>query len=123
MSDEKNDIDILPASLSWMADAPLFIDEDLIDRFYDAVVKPASAEGPSTVTMTEESIAKIRGKLGLSGEAKSTKFLELLTGGLFGFGVKGSAEIGLEGDERKAESNTVTFHPISTPQRQLEYPL
>ena len=36
----------LPARLVWLADAPLYIDADQVNRFYDAVVRPnATQEG------------------------------------------------------------------------------
>jgi len=31
---------VISNTLAWLADAPLFIDADQIDRFYDAVVSP-----------------------------------------------------------------------------------
>jgi hypothetical protein len=34
----------LPAVLLWVKDAPLFIDDATLDRFYDAVVRPPFSE-------------------------------------------------------------------------------
>ncbi len=56
-----NDTSLLPDDLGWLADAPLFIDADLIERFYDAVVRPESLEGATTLEITEETIRKLEG--------------------------------------------------------------
>ena len=41
--------------LAWLADAPLFIDEDLVGRFYDATVMPDSETGDTRITFSKGS--------------------------------------------------------------------
>src|SRR3954452_15583256 len=55
----------LPAKLAWLADAPLYIDSDQVDRFYDAVVRPQVERGELKLTLTEERVRELSAKLGL----------------------------------------------------------
>jgi anti-sigma regulatory factor (Ser/Thr protein kinase) len=64
------DISKLPEKLLWLWDAPMFIDEVQVGRFYDAVVRPDSTEGKTTITLSQQDTQKIAAKLGL--EAKAT---------------------------------------------------
>ena len=45
MTDDLSIRALLPDSLLWLADAPMFIDADFLARFYDAIVKPQAKEG------------------------------------------------------------------------------
>lgn len=45
----------VPAALLWVRDAPLFIDDENLARFYDAVVRPAFKENtPLKLKLSEE---------------------------------------------------------------------
>jgi hypothetical protein len=112
-----NDTSYLPDDLGWLADAPLFIDADLIDRFYDAVVKPETKEGETVLQITEETIKKIEGKLNLKADMTPSGLLSLIKG-IFP-SIKGSVEVGGSREKSNGSSSTITLHPIHTPQRQL----
>jgi 6-pyruvoyltetrahydropterin/6-carboxytetrahydropterin synthase len=60
----------LPTELVRLQDAPLFIDSAQLDRFYDAIARPVSRQGNTTVILTEETVKSIEGKL--SAEAGLT---------------------------------------------------
>lgn len=104
----------IPPALLWVRDAPLFIDEDNLLRFYDAVVRPAFKENtPLKLKLSEEKKKDLEAKFGI--KAKTTTWLS----GLIGVDVDVSGE-GKRGwmSSNKSE-NEVTLEPISTPQRQL----
>ncbi|HEY3776827.1 MAG TPA: hypothetical protein VGL35_02085 [Rhizomicrobium sp.] len=54
-------------SLFWLADAPLFIDEELVERFFDAIVRPKFEHVDETQQVENETETKILGHLGLTG--------------------------------------------------------
>src|SRR5262245_55084419 len=61
---------LVPDQFAWLADAPLFIDAQQIDSFYDAVVRPDSREG---VTKIQDKEGKIRQWTGqVAAELKAT---------------------------------------------------
>jgi hypothetical protein len=111
----------LPNQLVWLADAPLFIDEDQVARFYDAVVRPESTQGVTTLEVTREKADKIGAKLGVEASVALTSLASLLTS-VFAFikpEIKGSAGGEYQHDRSTKDSSTVELHPIVTPQRQL----
>lgn len=102
-------------SAEWLRDAPLFVDADLVNRFFDAVVLPPNRPGSMTVTIGSEDAVKLTGNL--RGEAG------LETAGWWSWIGKGTAKVG---GEAGRESELVDTHEkvqvyehISTPQRQL----
>jgi hypothetical protein len=112
----------LPVSLGWLADAPLFIDADQIDRFYDAVARPQNKQGTMTLQVTQENSRTIEGKLNLEGGLTTEKLAAALTP-IFAFlrpSVKVAGEGSLEHERKKGEGISLDLLPISTPQRQLE---
>jgi len=58
----------LPKQLFWLKDAPLFIDDDQVARFYDAVARPQKKEGTTTLEITEEDARELKGKLNLEAQ-------------------------------------------------------
>lgn len=129
----------LPPHLVWLADAPLFIDADQVDRFHDAVVRPETVEGSTTLQITEEKATRLSGKLsselaakvGAKAKLSPSEVLNMLLT-VFPFvkpegevaaevAAKGGAEGAAERNRRKGETKTITLHPIRTPQRQLEH--
>lgn len=67
----------LPSALTWLNDAPLFIDEKNLARFYDAVVRPPYKEtGPRTIKVSEAHKRDIELKIG--GKGKSAYPIGLL---------------------------------------------
>lgn len=109
----------IPKNIAWLADAPLFIDANQINRFYDAVVKPEAETGTTTIEITESRANTIKGKLsleaGLSVGDLIGKFMNLLPG----LDIKAAGEVAAEQQNSNTEKNQVTLHPIKTPQRQL----
>src|SRR6202790_2017458 len=67
----------LPSPL-WLADAPLFIDTEQVGRFYDAVARPQSKGGTTTIEISSETIKELSGKLGLGAEITTEKLAGLL---------------------------------------------
>src|ERR1043166_1535986 len=55
-------------NLSWLADAPLFIDEDMVARFYDAVVSPATETVEIQVAQTVSRQTELAGEANIGGE-------------------------------------------------------
>lgn len=112
----------LPGSLLWLADAPIFIDAEQVGRFYDAIARPQTKDGKTTVEITEEKVKELSGKLGLKAGVTTGDFAALLLP-LLGF-IKPSleAEGGVEGAKKQSESNAVSYEliPVETPQSQLE---
>jgi hypothetical protein len=108
----------LPDTLLWLWDAPLFIDELQVGRFYDAVARPDALEGKTTITISEQSADKIAGKLGLQGKVEPGVMGELLT-----YFVKpsftASGEGTIDSSNQSGKSRTTDRSPISTPERQL----
>ena len=87
--------------LFWIADAPLFIDERLVGRFYDAVVRPKFEHVSSDSAEEELTEQNLAGKLGISGELGLSlpEFLKPLKAGL-------KAEGAISLDEKHKESST-----------------
>jgi hypothetical protein len=109
----------LPSDLRWLADAPMFIDEDQVHRFYDAVVRPESREGNTRLQLNEESLLNLSGKLGLGAEASAGDVLGSLSGIFPSLTFKAEGELVTEYTEEQEESLTVEFHPIRNAERQL----
>lgn len=114
----KNTNKIPAESLAWLADAPLFSDKQQIKEFYDAVVRPESAQGKMTLSLSklEASTTTLSGEI--AGKIGVAKWLKTI----FPFlDAEVSAEVGAERETEKAETKgeTVELLPIETPQRQL----
>jgi hypothetical protein len=109
----------LVGNLRWLADAPLFIDKDQIERFYDAVVRPKHSTGETKLTLTAEKAKELQGTLGV--EVTPSSLLTAL--GTF-LPFVPSMELSAEGtvSSTTTDSKTVeiVINEIHTPQRQLE---
>ena len=110
----------LPDSLIWLMDAPLFIDEELVARFYDAVVRPMHKEGAKTIEVDDKSFRKLKGKLGVKGTVKPGDLLGTLISSFADVKLEAGGEAEAEGETTKSQNHSVTIEPITTPQRQLE---
>jgi hypothetical protein len=107
----------VPPALRWVKDAPLFIDDVNLARFYDAIVRPAYREDAARTIRISKSVKedlekRFGGKAGLAVPS----WLSFLVSG----GAEVSGEVASTGSEANAEESTVTLEPISTPHRQLE---
>jgi hypothetical protein len=111
----------LPQSLFWLADAPLFIDVAQVERFYDAVVRPGSKEGPTRIETTEENIETLKKKFQIEAGIDVGGLLALLSSALPLPTVNASGEVEKENERSTGKGVSIELHPISTPQRQLEH--
>jgi hypothetical protein len=112
----------LPKPLFWLKDAPLFIDDDQVARFYDAVARPQKKEGTTTLEITEEDVRELNGKLNLEVEVTTTNLSALLAPflALVKPTVKGSAEGEVSGQQTSGRTTSIELHSVETPQSQLE---
>jgi hypothetical protein len=101
--------------LLWLVDAPMFIDDAQVERFYDAVVRPPTKEGLTTLELSKETADEVKGSvkgeagLDLGWLAQVFPFLKAKAGGSAGM-AHGTTE---------GSSRTVELHPIENPTRQL----
>jgi hypothetical protein len=108
--------ELIPDALLWVKDAPLFIDDDNLGRFYDAVVRPAFKEDvPFKLKISEGQKKDLQAKLGTKGKLGLASWLSSI--------LNADVEVSAEGQLSKGSTfgveQEVTFEPISTPQRQL----
>jgi hypothetical protein len=112
----------LPNPLLWLADAPLFIDSDQVSRFYDAIARPQTKGGTTSVEITDETVKELAGKLDLELGVTTEKLAALLLP-LLAF-VKPSAKLAAGGEAamKSSESSSVSYEliQVETPQSQLE---
>ena len=108
----------LPETLLWLWDAPMFIDEVQIGRFYDAVVRPETKTGKTTISLANVNTHKASATLGLKGGLSLGDFAQLLTKLIKPeLGVAGGG--GYEWSGQKGKTESIEFYEISTPERQL----
>ena len=108
----------LPDSLVWLWDAPLFIDEVQVGRFYDAIARPESKQSKTTITISQQDARKIAGKLGIEAGVSVGAIGELLTK-FVKPELKASGEAAIDSASQRAETRTIELQEISTPERQL----
>jgi hypothetical protein len=112
----------LPDSLSWLADAPLFIDGNQIGRFYDAVVHPASRQGTIQFELSKEKARDLEGAFQIQAGLTTEKLAALLAP-VFSFikpEVKASGEGKGKSSRRTGSKRVVELLPIDTSERKLE---
>jgi hypothetical protein len=111
----------LPDHLLWLADAPLFIDPEQIDRFHDAVVQPDGEIVSQTQTLTQEQCSQINAKLNAEIGVEPGALASLLAP-VFAF-FKPVAKVAATGEGeltwRSGATSTRQSRPITTPQRLL----
>lgn len=109
--------DGVPNTLLWVKDAPLFIDDDNLARFYDAVVKPAFKDDtPLKIKLTEALKTDIEGKLGGKVKFGLASWISTFIGAAE---VEATAEGKAARGKQKGSEQEITLSPITTPQRQL----
>jgi hypothetical protein len=107
----------VPAALHWVKDAPLFIDDDNVERFYDAMVRPAFKEDtPLKLKLTAARKKELEGKLGAKGKFGLASWISTILGAAE---VEASAEAKVSGSTSNTDEQEITLSPISTPQRKL----
>lgn len=109
--------EVLINQLKWLSDAPMFIDENQVNRFYDAIARPEYSEEEFTTVLNESQKTKINGKLNL--EVKTEDTLSILST-VFPFLPKGSAEVAGSKEKSKNQSNSTTYNVIHNAERNLE---
>jgi hypothetical protein len=107
----------VPPALLWVKDAPLFIDDQGLARFYDAVVRPAFKDDtPFKLKISESDKHDLEAKLGIKGKFGLSSWLSSILGA--------ELEVSGEGADKKSKTKStdqeITLEPISTPQRQLD---
>lgn len=99
-----------PVWLSWLADAPMFIDNRQVAAFYDAVLRPAFR----TVQweLSAERGEQMEKSFGVNGKAQVTTWFPWLK-------VEGGGETKRAKTVGAAESSGVVLQPVETAPRQL----
>jgi hypothetical protein len=112
----------LPQPLLWLHDAPLFIDEAQIERFYDAVVRPLSKQGAITIQVTEANADALRSKFNMDASVTTEKLAGLMLPvlAILKPEFKASGEIETNATKTRMDGSSFQFVPIDNPQRQLE---
>jgi hypothetical protein len=110
----------IPQELLWLADAPLFIDGQLLQEFYDAVAQPSFR----VIRTLEASSKSGKMHLGATGKAGAELDLSKAFGGIGKFfaGVAtGALEAQAAGtyDRESGKQKHTEAVPIESPQRQL----
>jgi hypothetical protein len=107
--------------VAWVADAPMFIDTRLVESFFDAVVRPKFEHESTSEENMEEKEKRLRGQLGLSGEAgidlpdwlKALKVVPSLK-------VTAEGEGETEGTSHSRKAMITQLKPIWNAERQIE---
>ena len=109
--------DQVPPALLWVKDAPLFIDDESLARFYDAVVRPSFKEiTPIKLRISESAKHDVDAKLGIKGKFGLSSWLS----SILGAEVEVSSGTGFLRSRARSADQEVTLEPISSPQRQLD---
>lgn len=111
---------LLPIQMLWLADAPLFIDADRVNDFYDAVVRPYMRQRTVVSEQSNKQAMDLKAELGISGEVDSGQFIKFLSGWLPQFKMSADGNLSGGGNYESSKGDTVTWEVIETPQRQLE---
>lgn len=101
--------------LQWLLDAPLFVDELLVDRLFDAVVRPEFEVQSREVGHVSEKAH--RTLFGAEAGAGYKLGLSFLTGKL---DVSGKASVQREGSDKDSDSTKVVETPVITTGRRIE---
>jgi hypothetical protein len=118
MVDSSEASDLASSPLSWLADAPLFLDAEQVTAFYDAILRPEFDTGVIRLSKSEMRAKRTSLEGGLSGEVSTSALVKKI----FPFldaKVSGSAKRLGERSKKQETSDTIELHEISTSQRQL----
>lgn len=116
----KSEVDeFVGTNLGWLADSPLFIDEDRIESFYNAVVNPSYRQEGVKLQVTKNTSDRIKTNFGVTGKLSLGSLGELFAGLLPT--AEAGAEARREREQFKAEEefNEIILRPINTAQSQL----
>ena len=118
MTSETPDVRKSFEAMPWLADAPMFIDEQQVGAFYDAVVQPEGRQGRIVLDLEKYEDQKVEFKGAGRAEVSTSQLIKLL----FPFldaKVEVSGEAAHGSTKGKKEGKTIEIHPIETPQRRL----
>lgn len=108
----------LEDKLYWMLDRPFFIDSPQLAAFYDAVVQPkVKADQEFELVLTDETAKGLEKTLG--GELDIGAIAGGLGKVLTPLSIKAGGERTWVRNSGESSTQTMTFRPIETPQRQL----
>lgn len=113
-SDVRRSFEAMP----WLADASMFIDEQQVGAFYDAVVQPEGRQAKIVLQLEKYQDQQVEFK----GMGKAKVSTSTLIKTLFPFldaEVEVSGEAGEVSKKGKKQGETIEIHPIDTPQRRL----
>ena len=111
--------DFVGTNLGWLADAPLFIDGDRIEGFYNAVVQPTHEQEGVKLQVTKTTSDRIKTNFGVTGELSLGSLGQLFAGLLPSAKASAEAKQESEGIQSEEEFNEIILRPITTPQTQL----
>lgn len=101
--------------LNWLTDAPLFIDGELVEQFFDAIVQPEFEYGHVIDQETVDRREKLKGELEASGEISLPSWLASFLN--VKLGAKAGAAYATE--EGSSQFTSVQKIPISNPTRKI----
>lgn len=106
-------------NLGWLADAPLFIDGDRIDSFYNAVVRPTHQQEGATLRVEDDTSERIKTNFGVTGKLSLGALGQLFAGLLPTAEAGAEAKREAETIDSKKKFEEIILRPINTPQSQL----
>lgn len=109
----------VPANLGWLADAPLFINSQLVASFYDAVARPPGEIKLMRYNLASGFKAGVGATLGLSAEANTGEILAKLAGWFPSLMAKATVEGQATATTSRESQEEIVIESIDTPQRQL----
>lgn len=105
-------------TLSWLADAPMFIDGEQVSALYNAVAKPEHET--EVIKLNVEDSKEFKGSVEVGAEAKvSTSAILKMIFPFLDAEVKGTAKASGSGGTGKKTGTQLELRPVNTPQRQL----
>ena len=107
----------VPDHLLWVKDAPLFIDDLNLGRFYDAALRPPFDDAsPVKLKLTEATKEDLNKKFGAKGSIGLSNWLSVIASS----SVEASAERESTKSDSRGSETEIVLQPIKTPHRQLE---
>jgi hypothetical protein len=97
---------VLPQSLLWLGDSPMFIDTVQVQSFYDAVIRPEYEQDSLVLSNSVTTGTQISGGLNV--------------GSAFPW-VKAEAQVSGQRTRQRQKGDQVTLKPVHNAQRQLEH--
>jgi hypothetical protein len=113
--EDRDDLRIKIEELDWLTDAPMFIDGELVEHFYDAIVRPRYEYGYSITTEASQERQKLKGAL----QAESNFKLPSWLSGFLDVGVKIAGTVEEEDEKSQTNSEATQKLYVSNPTRKI----